>query len=619
LKIHIAKRWAGRGLLAGVILGSGSGRAAETGHQQPLGEMVEQGQMTVQGQPLLSPQRMGQDASAASSIAGLPGVDLRSQGGSTAQSDLSIRGSSFSGAGLSLNGVALPNAQTEHFNAELPLHTGMLSAPTVYTGFEQTLAGEGHLTGTVDFSIRPVATERLLSMGLAEKESYWLNLLARQQISSTPAGGTAGIGAFAGINETHALDYDDNDLRASRAGGQAQWRSADGNQWDLLLGLQEKDFGARGYYGVTPLWAARETTEDALVFASFATPQVADENRWRISLMVREQADDYTLFWTLPGVFNNAHDLKTYGTSIDGRWLLGQSGTFDWRLNASEQRIRSSALGDHERAQMGVLAMPGILYGDWIIQAGGLLEVYEEQINEFLPQAAITCQLNERLTLKLAYSESARQPSFTELNYESPASLGNAGLENQQAATTELRLEGHPRQSLSWMLGIFQQSARNTVDWIRETEDAPRWVALNIRTVDTAGVEAAIRWQAIGGSRIGVHYTGLTQSNDADVYASRYALDAPEHLLQFSGYWVLGRRIGLEFLQALRQHPGNPLRQRSDTGYDGSLLLHLLAWQAPQIHLTLGIHNLWEDDFEILPGQSTVSPQRVSAGVTMDW
>jgi len=616
MRKRIVMRKAGLALLAGMALGTGNGQATET--NQPLGEVVEQAQMTVKGQALVPPPRTGQDATAVSSIAALPGVDLRSQGGTTAQSDLTIRGSSFSGAGLSLNGLALPNAQTEHFNAELPLHTGMLSDPTVYTGFEQTLAGEGHLTGTVDFSIRPVTSDRRLTLGLDDKESYWLNMLARQQITSTPKG-AAGIGAFAGYNETHALDYADNDLSASRAGGQLQWLSADGNQWDLLIGRQEKEFGARGYYGVNPLWGAQETTEDSLVFASFETPREADESRARISIMVREQTDDYTLFWTLPGVFNNRHKLDTYGTSLDGRWMLGHAGTFDWRLNASEQRIRSAALGDHERAQMGLLAMPGIQHSQWFFQGGGLLAIYEEQINEFLPQAAVTRQINERLTLKLAYSESARQPSFTELNYESPASLGNAGLGNQQAATTELRLEGRPQKSIYWMLGVFQQSARNTVDWIRETADAPRWVAWNIRTVDTTGVEGSVRWQANSGSRIGVHYTGLTQSKNTEFYASRYALDSPEHLLQCSGYWSLGSRLGLEFLQSLRQHPDNPLRQSSDTGYDGSLLLHLLTWQAPQIQLTLGIHNLWDDDFEILPGQTTVSPQRVSAGLTMDW
>ncbi|MFA7368908.1 MAG: hypothetical protein WC334_04615, partial [Kiritimatiellales bacterium] len=40
-----------------------------------------------------------------------PGVVLNSQGGS--QNDLSVRGSSFSGAGLSLGGMTLRNPQTE--------------------------------------------------------------------------------------------------------------------------------------------------------------------------------------------------------------------------------------------------------------------------------------------------------------------------------------------------------------------------------------------------------------------------------------------------------------------------------------------------------------------------
>ena len=50
----------------------------------------------------------------------LRGLRLVAQG-SGGQNDLSIQGSSFSGAGLCVEGLALRNAQTEHFHGELPV------------------------------------------------------------------------------------------------------------------------------------------------------------------------------------------------------------------------------------------------------------------------------------------------------------------------------------------------------------------------------------------------------------------------------------------------------------------------------------------------------------------
>jgi len=581
--------------------------------------VVEREDMVVSGEAVQTGLVTGRDAVAASALAVLQGVDLRAQGIPGAQSDLSIRGSSFSGAGIALNGFALPNAQTEHFNVELPIHPGLLSVPAVYTGFEQTLASDGHLIGTVDFTILPVDTVRRLSLGLYEKEGYHVNALAQQRFASLASGTAAGVGAFAGSMEAKAVDYPDNDLRVNRAGGQAQWLGGDGGQWDLVVARQEKKFGARGYYGVTPLWAADEETEDTLLFTSW-TRADREGNRIRASAMYREQTDDYTLYWTLPGVFSNSHKLETYGASVDGCFLAGEGGSLDWRMTGSEQRIRSKSLGDHQRSQMGLSAVPGMMFGNWQAQAGARFEIFEEEPNEFLPQASLGYHFSERLVLKLAYSESVRQPSYTELNYESPASLGNAGLQNQAATTMELLLQGESAaRRLAWKVGVFHQTTRNTVDWIRVNEDSPRWEALNIGSVDTAGVEAGVRWQTENGRRLAAHYTGLVKSEDTDFHASRYALDYPEHLLQLSGYLPLGTRLGVEWLQNVRHQDENPLRESSDTGYDATLALHALALKSPHVQLTLAINNLWDDDFEIFPGQATVSPQRVSASVTMDW
>lgn len=591
--------------------------AAVGAEESATAPVVEREDMVVAGQTLSAERVTGQEPVVASSLASLPGVDLRAQGVPAAQSDLSIRGSSFSGAGLSLNGFALPNAQTEHFNTELPLPLGILSLPTVYTGFEQTLAGDGHLIGTVDFSLLPVSTGRSLALGLSEKEGYWGGALAQQRVS-LKSGSSAGIGAFAGMSEANAVDYADNDFRAKRAGGQVQWMDHRGGQWDLVLARQEKEFGARGYYGVTPLWAAAEETEDTLLFAGW-TRKDRVGNRYRISALYREQADDYTLFWTMPGLYNNRHKLETYGASADGRWLIADRGMLDWRVSGSEQQIRSASLGDHGRSQMELMAVPGITFGKWLLQAGARMGIFDEPINSFLPQASATYRFSEQMTLQLAYSESVRQPSYTELNYESPASIGNAGLDNQTAATTELLFEGHALNGVSWEIGVFQQATRDTVDWVRVGEESPRWEAMDIGTVEAYGVEAGVAWRTATGSRLATHYTGMIKDADTELYASRYALDYPEHLLQFSGCLALGSRLGVELVQNLRHQAGNPLRGSSDSGYDARLALHAVVLKSPCIQLSLALDNLWDDAFEVFPGQDTASPQRFSASVAMDW
>lgn len=591
------------GLLFAVV-----GALAET-------QVVERVEMVVTADTLHSGHVVGQDASVAVTLAGTPGVLVTSQGIPGGQADLSIRGSSFSGAGLSLNGLALSSAQTEHFNAELPIIAGVLSEPQVLSGFDQALATEGHLVGTASFNIMPIDTGRSLTLGLSEDEGYWLSALLQERRAS--AGGYVGLGAFGSYTEVNAVDYTDNDVRSTRGGGQFQVVSGE-SQWDLLVARQEKQFGARGYYGVTPAWNAEEETEDTLVIGSWLKGDLQG-SYLRASAMYREQTDDYTLYWSFPGVFNNEHRTTSYSGAVSGRNMLGSHGMLDWRAHGLEERIRSSALGDHERARGGLTLIPGISWERWQLNAGVRHEVFEDDDDETLPQAALTLALTDELALRLSHSQSVRQPSFTELNYESPASLGNAGLENQTAETTELQAIGATRRGLSWKLGLFQRTTHDAVDWVRETDTSTRWTAQNLGEIETEGVELGVAMKADGGSRIAAHYQYLHKVSDTEVYSSRYALDYPEHYFLLSGLWQIVPRVGVELTQAVRQQEDNALRTGADTGYDGRLALHVGLLKRQRAQLSIMVSNLWDDDYTPFPGQETVSPRRVSAGITVDW
>ena len=112
--------------------------------------------------------RTVQNAAIHDALRAEPGILLNSQGGS--QNDLSIRGSTFSEAGLSLGGLTLRNPQTEHFNAELPLPAALLSRPSVFTG----LANQGgHLAGTAGFDLLPVTGRKQVEAGFGTDHRDW--------------------------------------------------------------------------------------------------------------------------------------------------------------------------------------------------------------------------------------------------------------------------------------------------------------------------------------------------------------------------------------------------------------------------------------------------------------
>jgi len=580
-------------------------------------QIVNRAEMVVVAEPLHSGRVVGQDASVAVTLAATPGIIVDSQGVPGGQADLSIRGSSFSGAGISLGGLALTSAQTEHFNAELPVVAGVLSAPQVLSGFDQVLSTEGHLVGTAAFEIMPINKNRSLTAGIAEDNGYWLNMLVQESFDLPHGRSTGGLGIFGSHTEINAVDYEDNDLRSTSGGGQFQVLTDD-SKWDLIVAHRRKEFGARGYYGVTPDWYAEEETEDTMIFGSWLKGDL-EGSYLRSSVMCRELSDDYTLHWSLPGVYNNEHRTVTHSGVVGGREAIGQSVVLDWRTGVEHERIRSSSLGDHERARGSGLLLPGVLLGRWSLAAGLRYELFEDDDSEALPQGAIEFAFTDVMRLRLSHSQSVRQPSFTELNYESPASLGNAGLENQKSETTELRAVGDISENSSWYLAGFYRATRDTVDWIRASQESLRWTAENLGTVDTDGVECGVSVKSRNGSRALASYTFLHKSGDAEFYSSRYAFDYPEHYFLFSGLWQINRLVGVELTQTFRSQVDNPMRNSSDSAYNGSLALYLVPRTLPNIQFSLMVSNLWDDDYEYFPGQATVSPRRVSAGMTLDW
>ncbi len=251
------------------------------------GEVVDQGEMVVYGESTDMTNPGGPAYAATSLLEDLPDVTVSSQGGPGGQYDLSIRGSAFSGAGLSVNGLSFNHAQTEHFNAELPLAPGLFAPPVVVSGFEQTLTTEGYLVGTVDLQLKPLRRGGEMSAGMGEHESYWLRGQGVDVVQEQ-AGQQTAVGVFGDYERFNQVNYDDNDNETKRGGAVLQWRNDDA-QADLLGGYQEKEMGARGYYGVNPDFPATEKLNDYLFLGSFRKGN--DKNSFSASAAFRTLKD----------------------------------------------------------------------------------------------------------------------------------------------------------------------------------------------------------------------------------------------------------------------------------------------------------------------------------------
>ena len=529
----------------------------------------------------------------------VPGLTLRDQGSGGPQTDLSIRGGPFNSSGLLLNGLTLRNAQTEHWHADVPAPEVWFGAPTVLTGLDRFRTAPGHPSGSVSLDLAPM-TENLRSVtaGAGDKGLLFGNALATE--TERFKGGTAGASGFLSFDRSSQTDgYADNDLTRATAGGRVGAVS-DALQGDLITATSCREFGARGFYGTDPKYPAEERVQDALVAGSLRT---LDDplNPARLTAAWRRTDDTYWLDRDNHAFYENDHTTDFFALHGDTRRTFSEAFSVDLRGDGDLETINSSSLGDHTRSHGSFAVLPNYTVDALTFTLGGSLDVFSTDSPAWLPAAGVEWALSDAHTLFLTYTEAVRQPSYTELNYESPSSLGNAGLERQQTQTTEFRWKGQA-DIFNWKTTLFYEDGQNIVDWIR-TSPGSRWTSVNLDDVHTYGFAADGRAALTADTDVGLDVLALAKDCDTAFYASRYALDYPEASAGTTLRQRLTRDLLVRVRQGVSKYESNPVREHDDWFLNTCAELQWRLPRVPGFTLNAGVDNLLDDDFQIYPGQ----------------
>jgi iron complex outermembrane receptor protein len=143
------------------------------------------------------------------------------------------------------------------------------------------------------------------------------------------------------------------------------------------------------------------------------------------------------------------------------------------------------------------------------------------------PTLAVVTTLTDNLRLRASAGRAFRIPTFTELYYSDPNSLGQADLRAERGWSLDGGLEGAWRGGWSGSFSIFGRWDEDVIDWVR-VSTADRFLATNIRDVSTAGVEASVtrRW---GPSLVRLSYARLRVDAPDLALFSRYLLEYARH------------------------------------------------------------------------------------------
>lgn len=525
-----------------------------------------------------------------------PAILVNPQG--LAQQDLSIRGSSYSGTGLSLNGINLKVPYSAHYHSELPMYWPLLSDSEARTGLDNI---SGYLLGTSALLIPLLEPQLGMGISMGTDERYNVSLF----------GGTGNIGGYVDWEKARSIDYDKNDMERSTAGALVQFMKNDW-QFDILSAGQRKEYGAQGYYGIPENVYAEERTEDALLYAG-ATKGDLNNSYIRAGVALREFDHQYRI---PTDVFSSDVDSQFGSVMVEGRTLEIQHIALNLRGDLEYEGIDGD-IGNHHRTRGSILILPEARFERFTVKAG-LNSVFQtDEAAEWLPQAGIDFHATDNTMLFTAYSETVQQPDFQSLFYSDPYHTGTTDLGLQHAQNIEMGLHQYLSAKLDWQASAFYRRQENAQDWVKSTAANVAWTANDLGMLDVLGVDAKVNYLAADELKIQLYYQWIMK-DDYDFYAGLYELDYPEHLLGLSGFWQITPEVQLIGSQTLRHQTDNNARNSNDFGAVASLGLHYAPGFANNVRLSFLVENLWDTDFQSIPGLKP-RPLSASTGIIVNW
>lgn len=456
-------------------------------------------------------------------------VFLEQRGAGGAQSDIVLQGGSFEQTLVLLNGFRINDSQTSHHNLDLPVPLDAIDSVEVLEGAGSTLHGVDALSGVVDFITRAPDHDliRLRAGGgsFEENEESLLVNAARGRWSGRLAGGRNFSTGF----------MTDRDYRNQEASAES-WLGTSLGITDLLFASSDRAFGANGFYGNYPEW---ERTK-----AWFGSARQELGSHTVAAFGYRRHTDEFVLVRDDPSIYENNH--------IDGSWQASLRHTVNLHpgslllmgLEGDGDSIRSNNLGDHARNRGA-----GYLDVDWRpskrrwnLSAGAREEIFSGGAQAvFSPQVAGSIRVTDSLKLRANAGYGFRIPTYTDLYYSDPTTVGNPDLKAESAWSGNAGADWALSSRVSVSATAFYSRQHDTIDYVR-ANSSDLWHAANLSGLRFAGVESLLTWAISDSQSVRIAWTGLHGAQNAlHGLQSEYVFNYPVENVHATWSAALGR------------------------------------------------------------------------------
>jgi iron complex outermembrane receptor protein len=194
---------------------------------------------------------------------------------------------------------------------------------------------------------------------------------------------------------------------------------------------------------------------------------------------------------------------------------------------------------------------------------------------------ALTRWLSSTVTVHGSVGHGFRIPTYLDLYYSDPTTIGNPNLKPESAWNFEGGVNWFPKPRLALTVTAFYSRQHDTIDYTRAAEADP-WMASNLPGVRFTGIETSFAWQPTATANVTMSWTLLAGAQNAlHGLQSKYVFNYPVNNARITWTQHLSRQIALNTRLGVVQR----FQQSPYAVWDTSLSRQI-GWFRPYLQMT---------------------------------
>ncbi len=513
-------------------------------------------------------------------LAQFTGMDIRKRGANGVQADISVRGSSFEQVLILVNGIRINDSQTGHNSMNIPFDLASVEKIEIVKGPAARRFGQNAYAGVINIITKPSSDENIVfTASGGDFKTYSLGVGANF--------GNTRSSNFIQVNSSSSDGYRYNtDYKINNIFYQNRYKIENGNV-NFQAGIQEKKFGANGFYATPAAKDQYEETQASIVSLGI------DKNyeKWGLNSAVywRRGQDMYEYIRNKPEIYRNMHIGNNFGAELNGSYR-SDLGTTGLGLELRKEFLASNNLGHRERFVTQVFFEHhfSFLENKLNISPGISWANYDTEGNFFYPGLDLGFDFSEHHKIYGNIAKVNRIPTFTDLYYVSKTEAGNPDLKPENAISAEVGYRFQKHNFLGKISGFLRDSD-NSIDWSKQNEN-DIWRAENIGKIHTKGVEVELAQHFNSFLKsYSVGYTFLESNYEQPTgLLSRYVMENLKH--QFVA------KLEVFFLKKFTNQLIYRYNERVSTG-SYQILDEKLSYDAKNYNIYIMVNNILDTEY----------------------